>query len=675
MHFSCYVLILSAVGLLGLARFSCSPRLFALLRFRVFVAVLVCPSSYEVSYALDSHCICDLRPCLSQTLFPFAPEFRRVECKWVDDASLGVQYMFLTKRVRAAAAAAETRMRGRQIPEEVVAAAAKWSEPGAFQVVLGSRWLSLVIKLLVFQVREARELGLTGRAASNRACDHSDCDLALRCLRLQCLDIASLASGFLGAACLELQTSELTHVSRARRRRKSSHADVERPLRVGDLARWIGDRSGGAGTFAIIVDIAWKVDVAAVAAAIDTMSWFVLGSGGRTIAWHAGRVHHRCRNLFPPDAPCESVGSVLRVLWDQRQGRAHTSFWSDRALLSAAGVRCVGGDRDEMLVEEVVELLKSTSKYAVAGHSASGTVRAQAIKRNRSEMSRTQWLPRDERDSVRPSELLELEGAGAVQRRRFVDARAKASRPRELPACLANAVDQARVGVHGAGVQPLPPDVVGLHKQQKGATCSVVREATKKWIDSNHGKAWLAERAAMHAAPTAAEAKSAATNASRQNGKATESAEMTEIAKVAVQLGRNGKLQTQCRKCRIAEIAELQKLQKLQKCRNAEIAEIAEIAELQKLQNLQKLQKLQNCRNHRNCRTAGIAEFAEIAEMQKLQKLQNCRQNCRNCRICRNCRTAKIAEIGELQKLQIAELQKLQNCRNCRNLQNLQKCS
>ena len=288
-----------------------------------------------------------------------------------------------------------------------------------------------------------------------------------------------------------------------RQRRKSPGclADSKSTFQVGDLARLTGRRGGDADKLlAVIVDVARRVDVAAVAASIDTIRWFALGSSGpRSCAWHAARVHHRCRNLFPPDAPCESVGIILRLLWDQRQGTAHTSFWRDRALLSAAGVRCVGGDRDEMIVEEVVAVLKLTSKYTVTGRSASGTEWLPRRAGSRSSQSRTQWLPQGERDALRPSELLALENAGAVKRRRFVDTRAQSSRPRDLPPSLVKAIDQARIGVHGAGVQPLPMDIKGLHAQQNGSTRSVVRDAMKHWMDSVPGKAWLAEKAAMHA--------------------------------------------------------------------------------------------------------------------------------------------------------------------------------
>jgi hypothetical protein len=271
-----------------------------------------------------------------------------------------------------------------------------------------------------------------------------------------------------------------------------------------------GGRGGVARTLAVIVDVARRVDVSAVAASIDTIRWFALGSGGsRSCAWHAARVHHRCRNLFPPDAPCESVGSILRLLWDQRQGSASTSFWRDRALLSAAGVRCMGGDRDEMIVEEVVTVLKLTSKYKVTGSSASRTAWvARNVYRpcegNRSSRSRTQWLPKGARDPLCPSEMVELEKGGAAKRQKFVDTRAQSSKAHTLPGSLATAVDQSWVGTHGDGMQPLPPDIKGLHMQQKGATQSELRDTMYNWMDGPAGKKWFAEKAAMHADADAA---------------------------------------------------------------------------------------------------------------------------------------------------------------------------
>ena len=77
------------------------------------------------------------------------------------------------------------------------------------------------------------------------------------------------------------------------------------------------------------------VDVALVAAAIDSCSWFCLGGAGSRswLAWHAARLHHRCRLLFSPDTACERMGSYLRLMWDPRQGSATPSAFADRLRL------------------------------------------------------------------------------------------------------------------------------------------------------------------------------------------------------------------------------------------------------------------------------------------------------------------------------------------------------
>ena len=60
------------------------------------------------------------------------------------------------------------------------------------------------------------------------------------------------------------------------------------------------------------------VDIAAVSASLDMCSFFALGDRKTAssttnaqqvqegmAAWHAVRVHHRCRLLYPPDAPLD----------------------------------------------------------------------------------------------------------------------------------------------------------------------------------------------------------------------------------------------------------------------------------------------------------------------------------------------------------------------------------
>ena len=79
------------------------------------------------------------------------------------------------------------------------------------------------------------------------------------------------------------------------------------------------------------------VDAGAVAASIDTHAWFAMGGGAGTsvawhaaVTWHAARLHHRCRLFVLPTAPCEAIGSFMRLHWDPRGSEITPQAFSDR---------------------------------------------------------------------------------------------------------------------------------------------------------------------------------------------------------------------------------------------------------------------------------------------------------------------------------------------------------
>jgi hypothetical protein len=55
----------------------------------------------------------------------------------------------------------------------------------------------------------------------------------------------------------------------------------------------------------VVEQIHRTVDIAGVSTSLDMCSFFAQGDGKHNVApaWHAARVHHRCRLLYPPDAP------------------------------------------------------------------------------------------------------------------------------------------------------------------------------------------------------------------------------------------------------------------------------------------------------------------------------------------------------------------------------------
>ena len=106
-----------------------------------------------------------------------------------------------------------------------------------------------------------------------------------------------------------------------------------------------------------------------IAAAIDTMDWFALGKCPKRrphlVAWWVCLARHRCRVLFPPESPCERVGSVMRHVFDEQHSTAAVML-ADLTLLAHAGVQCTGGARDDTLVKMVARTLQSTATYQLA---------------------------------------------------------------------------------------------------------------------------------------------------------------------------------------------------------------------------------------------------------------------------------------------------------------------
>ena len=59
------------------------------------------------------------------------------------------------------------------------------------------------------------------------------------------------------------------------------------------------------------------------------------------------------------------MGSFMRLLWDPTR-KLDPKTMEDLVLLEQAGVRCVGSERDEELVDQVTAMLQKTRKYRVS---------------------------------------------------------------------------------------------------------------------------------------------------------------------------------------------------------------------------------------------------------------------------------------------------------------------
>ena len=261
-----------------------------------------------------------------------------------------------------------------------------------------------------------------------------------------------------------------------------------------------------------VVRVVKEVDVASVAATIDTEPWFAIGACTdwsllglpaprklRSVcSWYACKIHHRCRLLWTPEAPCEGVGSYIRLLYDPLQKQTPQRI-ADCVSLAAAGVSFRGGARDEQLADTVLHLLESTSKYKM---------HAMAVRRNGMRVDPTEEVAeKKQRDHMleerrlatlstdaRSVDCLKLQRLAASQFPGVASAKALAAAirqrhakaiPRQLPPIV---LEEIRKRKRTDLVEALPRDVSHLHAVQKGTTRSDLRMKTSSWEESEQGR-------------------------------------------------------------------------------------------------------------------------------------------------------------------------------------------
>ena len=105
----------------------------------------------------------------------------------------------------------------------------------------------------------------------------------------------------------------------------------------------------------------FDLDCTAVSATVDADPYFSRDGPGQQgalggSAWHAVRVHHRCRPMGSPEAVCERVGSLMHQL-HQASRNVDPGSLMDIVLLREAGASCIGSARDEAICVEVADML------------------------------------------------------------------------------------------------------------------------------------------------------------------------------------------------------------------------------------------------------------------------------------------------------------------------------
>ncbi len=176
----------------------------------------------------------------------------------------------------------------------------------------------------------------------------------------------------------------------------------------------------------------------------------------------------------------------MSLLWDPWQGLGPGPL-SDRAFLAQAHVQCLGGSRDELIVEEVTRLLRSVRQRARApGQALQQLVDAEAALA----ASGRHYL--GDADVDQAVAVLDCLGKGSSSIRALRAAHLEDSVPRGLPPGLSEALRVA-TGRDGQ-LRALPAHILELHSRQKKHAVSSTRERLQTWLEGPDGKAWQEER-------------------------------------------------------------------------------------------------------------------------------------------------------------------------------------
>ena len=240
-----------------------------------------------------------MEPLMRLTDYPVHADFQEVSRTWPAIEGLGVQYVVLCRRVRDAASGARLHEgavpNARRPPAEVAQAARRWSKVVACKV--SPVWSRGVLRhvLGTCLARASVSPSRTARTA----------------VLYEVCTLVCLFEGEVPEEAFKTYRVSVNSLSPARGLHRHLAIKVSRDLdhdRARKLVRVIAEEI--------------EVDISAVSAAVDMHAWFSVGHrrGRPPLCWHAARLHHRCRLLAPPDAACESIGSQIRWLWDQRMG-------------------------------------------------------------------------------------------------------------------------------------------------------------------------------------------------------------------------------------------------------------------------------------------------------------------------------------------------------------------
>ena len=301
----------------------------------------------------------DLEPLLQRTLFPALPGFEKVPRSWPHENELCVAYVVLCERVRRAMATQCRTARGfvmsTAVPDTIAFEAKGWITHASCKVSISFATPVLLCSLL----QEWRKLPGSSDVCLLRIMGRLAHFLSHDSARLLCLAAGAGSAAqpthwkqppktfALGLGVYKVPLNEIQDRSRGQVRGKRS--GLHNVCR-GHIVQW-------KSVCVEVLSIQRRVNVEQVATTIGMHKWFALGRvPSDRCAWGASRVLHRSRVLMAPDGCCEAIGSWMRYQWNPRQHSTPQQV-ADAVFLAQAGVRCIGGQRDEVLIAEVTQIL------------------------------------------------------------------------------------------------------------------------------------------------------------------------------------------------------------------------------------------------------------------------------------------------------------------------------
>ena len=240
--------------------------------------------------------------------------------------------------------------------------------------------------------------------------------------------------------------------------------------------------------------------------------------------WHVVKLHNWCRPLGAAEASCEQTGSIVSHAWDKRKSHEAPGELMDAVFLRMANVTCVGGTRDEVLVEEVTDALLamdrrptvSTKRHRIrrqeAGIQSSRTIgnlladdaaRLAAsgawpgdVGPSMNDMSVPDGFARcaDEDDAMHPR----IRGLGSSARREDLVSRQRARRAASQPAMAMSSMvsKQLQRAVEGPNGRVAALDLsTNINRAVgRGVAGSTHRGLLQSWLESDEGIAFRRAR-------------------------------------------------------------------------------------------------------------------------------------------------------------------------------------